>query len=52
MGETDSADKFMVLVVEYFTYLFLLKQWREGYELQIGQPQVMKLMVKMSQLKS
>jgi GTP-binding protein len=26
MGETDSADKFMVLVVEYFTYLFLLKQ--------------------------
>jgi predicted membrane GTPase involved in stress response len=41
MGETDSADKFMVLVVEYFTYLFLLKQWEErGYELQIGQPQV------------
>jgi GTP-binding protein len=27
MGETDSADKFMVLVVEYF-YLFLLK-WEE-----------------------
>jgi predicted membrane GTPase involved in stress response len=28
MGETDSADKFMVLVVEYFTYLFLLKMKR------------------------
>jgi GTP-binding protein len=28
MGETDSADKFMVLVVVY-TYLFLLKQWEE-----------------------
>jgi hypothetical protein len=31
MGETDSADKFMVLVVEYFTYLFLLKQWEERW---------------------
>jgi GTP-binding protein len=39
MGETDSADKFMVLVVEYF-YLFLLKNEKRGYELQIGQPQV------------
>jgi predicted membrane GTPase involved in stress response len=26
LGETDSADKFMVLVVVYFTCLFLLKQ--------------------------
>jgi GTP-binding protein len=29
MGETDSADKFMVLVVVYFTYLFLTMR-REG----------------------
>jgi GTP-binding protein len=40
LGETDSADKFMVLVVVY-SCLFLLKQWeRRLYELQIGQPQV------------
>jgi predicted membrane GTPase involved in stress response len=40
MGKTDSADKFMVfLVVEYFTYRFLIGTMRE-YELQIGQPQV------------
>jgi GTP-binding protein len=26
LGETDSADKFMVLVVVYCTCLFLLKQ--------------------------
>jgi hypothetical protein len=38
MGETDSADKFMVLVVEYFTYLFL-KQWEEK-GMNYGQPQV------------
>jgi GTP-binding protein len=52
MGETDSADKFMVLVVEYFTYLFLCER---EYELQIGQPQVIIKEIdgkKMSQLKS
>jgi predicted membrane GTPase involved in stress response len=33
---------FMVLVVEYFTLSVLETMRREGYELQIGQPQVIK----------
>jgi hypothetical protein len=48
MGETDSADKFMVLVVEYFTYLFLLKQWEEGMNYKLVNHKLLsKLMVKM-----
>jgi predicted membrane GTPase involved in stress response len=39
MGETDSADKFMVFG-RVFTCLFLLKQWEEKGMKQIGQPQV------------
>jgi GTP-binding protein len=39
MGETDSADKFMVLVVTSPICSYWNNE-REGYELQIGQPQV------------
>jgi GTP-binding protein len=39
MGETDSADKFMVWSWCTSTYLIETMR-REGYELQIGQPQV------------
>jgi GTP-binding protein len=38
LGETDS-DKFMVLVVVYFTYLFWNNEKRRLW-IQIGQPQV------------
>jgi predicted membrane GTPase involved in stress response len=55
MGETDSADKFMVLVVVYFLSVLIETMRREGYELQIGHHKLLskKLMVKnVSQLKS
>jgi hypothetical protein len=42
MGETDSADKFMVFWWCTSSILFLLKQWEEKVEIQIGQPQVIK----------
>jgi GTP-binding protein len=40
MGETDSADKFMVLVVELQPICSYWNNEKRGYELQIGQPQV------------
>jgi GTP-binding protein len=41
MGETDSADKFMVFGRGVLHLSVLIETMRrEGYELQIGQPQV------------
>jgi GTP-binding protein len=40
MGETDSADKFMVFGRGVLHLSVLIEMRREGYELQIGQPQV------------
>jgi GTP-binding protein len=40
LGETDSADKFMVLVVEYFHLSVLIETMRREGVVQIGQPQV------------
>jgi hypothetical protein len=47
MGETDSADKFMVLVVEYFTYLIETMRRRGNYKLVNHKLLSKKLMVKM-----
>jgi hypothetical protein len=53
MGETDSADKFMVLVVEYSPICSYWNNEKRGI-LQIGQPQVIKEIdgKNVSQLKS
>jgi predicted membrane GTPase involved in stress response len=54
MGETDSADKFMVLVVVLHLSV-LIETMRRGYELQMVNHKLLskKLMVKnVSQLKS
>jgi GTP-binding protein len=40
MGETDSADKFMVLVVGTSLICSYWNNEKRRYELQIGQPQV------------
>jgi GTP-binding protein len=40
LGETDSADKFMFLVGVLHLSVLIETMRREGYELQIGQPQV------------
>jgi GTP-binding protein len=40
MGETDSADKFMVFGRGVLHLSVLIETMRRGYELQIGQPQV------------
>jgi GTP-binding protein len=40
LGETDSADKIMFLVGVLHLSVLIETMRREGYELQIGQPQV------------
>ena len=42
MQQGDTADSFLVFGRGYYTYLFLIETMRrEGYELQVGQPQVL-----------
>jgi GTP-binding protein len=55
MGETDSADKFMVFGGVLHLSVLIETMRREGYELQIGQPQVIIKEIdgkKMSQLRN